>query len=112
MKIANVTRGTIVATDAREALSFAARLIGLAGRPSLPLTGALVLKDNWVHTFWMKFPLDLIYLDRSRRVVGIQAIVPPNRICRPFFTAAAVIEVNAGVAGTSQTHVGDQLQFA
>ncbi len=111
MRIANLTRATLVAEDAREARTFAERLVGLMGRPHLPPTAGLVLNDNWVHTFWMRFPLDLVYIDRTRRVVAVQDGVPPNRICRPFWSACAVIELNAGIARATQTRVGDQLRF-
>jgi len=111
MRIANLTRATLIAADAREAHSFAQRLLGLMGRKQLADNAALVLPDNWVHTFWMRFPLDLIYLDRVKRVVGLQAELPPNRIGKPFWSAHAVIELNCGVIRTSQTQVGDQLQF-
>jgi len=111
MKVANLTRGTSVATDAREATTFVGRLRGLMGRERMPLSSGLILYDNWVHTFWMRFPLDLIYFDRSQRVVGLQMALPPNRIGKPFWSARGVIELNTGLIVSSHTEVGDQLRF-
>ncbi len=111
MRIANLTRATLIAADAREARTFVQRLFGLMGRRRLSDNAALVLPDNWVHTFWMYFPLDLVYIDRARHVVGLQEAVPPNRLGKPYWSAHAVVELNAGVIHNSQTQVGDQLQF-
>ncbi|MBI1801023.1 MAG: DUF192 domain-containing protein [Chloroflexi bacterium] len=112
MKITNQTRGTLVASSAIEARSFSQRLLGLMGRAELPVGGALVLDaTNWVHTFWMRFPLDVIYFDRRGRVVGVSENLIPNRIGRPIWRAHAVIELNRGVIRTSETQLGDLLRF-
>jgi len=111
MKVAHHTRGTIIATEAREATTFGQRLRGLMGRKSMPASSGLILRDNWVHTFWMRFPLDLIYFDTAQRVVGTQLALPANRVGKPFWSAHGVIELNIGVIHASQTEVGDQLRF-
>lgn len=112
MRIENQTRGTLIASAAMEARGFTQKLFGLMGQSSLPASGGLVLYDtNWIHTFWMRFPLDLIYVDRARRVIGLEEALPPNRIGKPFWSAQTVIELNAGAIRASQTHVSDQLRF-
>ena len=111
MKVANLTRGTSIVEDAREATTFVERLRGLMGRERMPHASGLILYDNWVHTFWMRFPLDLIYFDKLRRVVGMQVALRPNRIGKPFWSANGVIELNSGVIAASRTEVGDQLRF-
>jgi uncharacterized membrane protein (UPF0127 family) len=81
-----------------EARSRAARLRGLAGLERLPRTGGLHIPGcRSVHTFTMRFPLDLIWLDRDGRPVRVDRDVPPRRMkaCR---RARSVVEVNAGSA--------------
>jgi uncharacterized membrane protein (UPF0127 family) len=63
-----------------------------------------------VHTFAMKFALDLIYLDRKHRVVKVRESVRPGRISGAF-RAHSVIELPTGSIAASQTHPGDLLQF-
>jgi uncharacterized protein len=81
-----------------EARSRAARLRGLAGLERLPRTAGLHIPGcRSVHTFTMRFPLDLIWLDRDGRPVRVDRHVPPRRMkaCR---RARSVVEVNAGAA--------------
>ena len=102
----------LVAASASEARSFRQKLFGLMGKVGLPDSGGLIIHHtNWIHTFWMRFPLDVIYYDRERRVVGLEESLQPNRIGKPFWSAQAVIELSAGAIHASGTQVGDQLQF-
>jgi uncharacterized protein len=72
-----------------------ARLRGLAGVRALPPGTALLLpRTRSVHTFGMRFPLDLIWLDRDGRIARIHRAVPPRRV-RACGAARAVIELPA-----------------
>jgi uncharacterized membrane protein (UPF0127 family) len=72
------------------------RLLGLALRRRTPAGGALLLPScRSIHTFGMRYALDLVWLDRQGRVLAIDERVPPLRI-RTCLTAAAVIEAPAG----------------
>lgn len=74
------------------ARSFLARLRGLALRGPGP--ALLLPRCRSIHTFGMRFPLHLVWLDRDGRVLGIDRRVPPNRV-RSRRDAAAVLEVPA-----------------
>jgi uncharacterized protein len=79
--------------DVRRAHRPRARLLGLAGLQRLPPHAGLLLpRTRSVHTFGMRFPLDLIWLDRDGRVVRVDRAVPPGRVrgCR---AARAVVEL-------------------
>ena len=81
-----------------EAHTRAARLKGLAKLDAMPQTAALHIPKCWsVHTFTMRFPLDLIWLARDGSVVRVDENVPPRRL-RTCVRARSVVEANAGCA--------------
>ena len=82
---------------AEVAKSFFQRARGLIGRKGLePGTGMLILRCNAIHTFFMRFPIDAIFLDRDDQVVKIVRSIPS---WRPFiwggWRARKVLEVQS-----------------
>ncbi|MEU0041984.1 DUF192 domain-containing protein [Streptomyces werraensis] len=76
------------------AASYRARTRGLLGRESLE--GALLLSPaNSIHTFRMRMPIDVAYLDRRLRVLDVRTM-PPGRLGRPRVRARHVVEAEAG----------------
>ncbi len=113
IEIVNVTRGTTIATTARLARSLWARGRGLMFERELPAGSGLVIDPcGSIHMFFMRFPLDVLYVDRQDRVVRAQRGIKPWRI-GPLHTRGAryVIELPAGAIERSGTEVGDQLQL-
>jgi uncharacterized membrane protein (UPF0127 family) len=80
-----------------EGRGMAARRRGLGGLDALPGDRALRLRCRSVHTFTMRFPLDLIWLGRDGRVVRVDRHVPPRRH-RGCVRARQVVETRAGCA--------------
>ncbi|HKG66037.1 MAG TPA: DUF192 domain-containing protein [Solirubrobacteraceae bacterium] len=81
-----------------EANTRAARLKGLAKLDAMPASAALHIPKCWsVHTFTMRFPLDLIWLSKAGEVVRVDENVPPRRV-RTCVRARSVVECNAGAA--------------
>ena len=81
-----------------EARTRASRMKGLAKLDDMPQTTALhIPRCRSVHTFTMRFPLDLIWLDKSGRTVRVDRAVPPRRF-RACARARSVVEANAGTA--------------
>ena len=112
MRIINETRGTTLAEQADVARSFWRRLRGLSFRRQLLAGSGLVFHANSsVHTFWMRFPIDVIFLDRANVVVGLREAMPPNRPYAGARRAYRTIELPAGVIGQTRTERGDQLRF-
>jgi len=112
LKIKNFTRQTVVASCAEVADTAATRNKGLLGRLSLPPEGGLwIVPCNSVHTFFMKFPIDLIYLSRSKKVKKVRGNVDAWRISACLF-AHSILELPAGTIHNSGTQLGDQLEFA
>jgi uncharacterized membrane protein (UPF0127 family) len=71
-------------------------------------TGLWIVPCESVHTFFMKFPIDLVYLDRKRKVRKVRNAVPPWRLSACLL-AHSVLELPAGTASESGTQVGDEL---
>jgi uncharacterized membrane protein (UPF0127 family) len=108
--VRNVTRCTALATAAQRAGTPWARLVGLIGRKGLPPgTGLLLPRTPAVHTLFMRFPIDLVFVDRTQTVVAIVHRLPPWRLSPLHWSAADVIELPAGAVTASGTQVGDRL---
>jgi uncharacterized membrane protein (UPF0127 family) len=100
-----------VATRVVPAFDSTARRQGLLGRSGLREGEGLVLAPcSSVHTAFMRFPLDLIFLDRGGRVLRVAAGVAPWRI-RLHWRAFAVVELAAGALARTDTKTGDLLEL-
>lgn len=110
--IYNQTRAATLARQAELADSFGRRGLGLMGRRSLPEGGGLILlPNNNIHMFFMRFPIDVVFVNREHRIVGMRHRFKP---WRPFAGASAArytIELPAGILAATNTEVGDQLQI-
>jgi hypothetical protein len=85
------------------------RTRGLLGRDSLgPDQGLWIKPCNSVHTFFMKFPIDLIFLDRELKVRRLYEAVPPNRVVLPML-AHSVIELPAGFLTNNHFNLGERV---
>ncbi|MET9681462.1 DUF192 domain-containing protein [Streptomyces coeruleorubidus] len=87
--------GPAVSVPLEIATSYRARTRGLLGRDSIE--GAILLSPaNSVHTFRMRMPIDVAYLDRELRVIAVRTM-RPGRLGMPRLRARHVVEANAGV---------------
>jgi uncharacterized membrane protein (UPF0127 family) len=112
MKIANLTRQVILAHRVEIADEGAARRKGLLGRNQLPAgEGLWIVPCESVHTFGMRFPIDLVYLDRNKKVKKVRSGVPPWRLSA-CLSAYSVVELASGTVHMTQTMPGDNLEFS
>jgi len=112
LKVLNLTRGTVLATSLEVADSGPKRNKGLLGRKGLaPGEGLWIIPCESVHTFFMQFPIDLVYLDRQNRIKKIRDSVRPWRLS-VCLSAHSVLELPSGAIRDTQTRVGDTLEFA
>jgi len=110
----NRTRGTLVADNVRVARTHWSRLRGLigTGHADFPAGQALwVLPCRGVHTCGIRFPLDLIYLDKSNYVIDLRQELPPWSFGPFHFHAASVMELPAGTIRKSRTEIGDKVEI-
>ena len=110
MKVLNQTKNTTLVADATLADSFFSRMKGLLGRNSLPENEGLIITHcNSIHMFFMRFAIDVVFIDGDDTVVGIVENIPPFRLSRIFWKAKCAIEVPVGTIEKTQTGVGDKI---
>jgi uncharacterized membrane protein (UPF0127 family) len=102
-------RGTILCERCELPHSSFARMRGLLGRDGLePGTGMLIDRAPSVHMFFMRFPIDVVFLDRDRKVVGVRHGLRPWRVAGAR-RAVAALELPAGAAAAAGVDEGDVL---
>jgi len=112
MKVRNKTKNTIVVEEALMADTFWRRLIGLMGKPELEENSGIILTPcNSVHTLFMRFPIDVIFLNNKLEVLLIKQNLRPWSISPIVANAKYVLEVNAGKTLASHTEIGDSIDF-
>jgi len=96
LQIRNVTRSSVLATEAAVADTSAARCVGLLRHDSLPPgQGLWIVPSEGIHTFGMKFTIDVAFLDRKKRVLKIRHRMGPRRLSF-CLRAHSVLELPAG----------------
>jgi uncharacterized membrane protein (UPF0127 family) len=112
MKVTNLTRNTVLAVCLEVADSGAKRSKGLLGRKGLaPGEGLWIVPCESVHTFFMQFPIDLVYLDRKHRVRKVRSNVPPWRMSACLY-AHSILELPSGTIRETKTKPGDVVEFS
>jgi uncharacterized protein len=107
--VRNETRHTVLARSADVADTSAKRRTGLLKHERLePGEGLWIVPCESVHTFFMKFPIDLVYLDKRKKVRKVRNAVQPWRMSA-CLAAHSVLELPAGTVEQSGTIVGDEL---
>ena len=109
--IENLTRGTTVASAGRVADRFWSNFRGLMLAPPLPAgTGLVIVPCSSIHTQFMRFPIDVLYVNKEDVIVGIDRNLRPWRIGRFYKKVHYVVELPAG--GAEGCQVGDKLEIS
>lgn len=104
--------GQLLAEKVVVANTFFKRLRGLIGRRRLAPAEALWLRPcNGVHTWWMHYAIDVIFLDRELRIVKLVENMRPFRLTVPHRAARSVLEMSVHSISRAQLKVGDQLEL-
>ncbi len=112
MKIINLTNNAVLADRARVADTFWTRLVGLLNRKSLEKGEALILKPcSSIHTFFMRFSIDVLFLDKKGKVIGLFSVFRSFRVSPVYFGVYLAIELPAGTLQLTQTKLGDSIKF-
>lgn len=108
--LTNIRNGHVVADTLLTAFDSTSRRRGLLKHESLAKGSALIIApSNAIHTFWMRFAIDIAFVTREGRVVKVRSTVVPWRIAIAW-RAYAVVELPAGALSLSDTRRGDLLQ--
>lgn len=111
VRIENLTQNTTIMRSGNLANNPWTRLKGLIGTTHLEEgDGLLISPCKGVHCMFMSIPIDVLYIDNSDRVVGIDEHMSPNSIGKPRRECSYVIEVPIGTIALSKTNTGDLLQ--
>ena len=110
LALTNTRHQRIVARTLLTAFDSKSRRTGLLGRDSLPDGHALIIAPcQGIHTFSMRFSIDVAFVAKDGLVLKVRQAVPPRRIAVSL-RAFAVIELPAGALEASDTRAGDRLQ--
>jgi uncharacterized protein len=104
----DTTAGAVIASSVQAAVDSESRRRGLLGRTSLEDAALVIAPCNAVHTFFMKFPIDVVFVDRTGRVLRIAASVPAWRMTASW-RAFATIELAAGTTTRTGLAAGHAL---
>ncbi len=118
-RLINTTKAnSVVATHVRFARTFISRGLGLMGRKPLPrgeallFTGTRMMPANSIHTCFMRFPLDIIFLDADMKVRKVLREVKPWRMTWPVAGAITAVELTSGACDAlANMEIGDQLSL-
>jgi uncharacterized protein len=112
VRLLNTRTGEVLAETVELAHTHGTRRRGLLGRDSLEPSTALVLSPCWaVHTAFMRFSIDVIFLDAQDRVARLVTDLVPWRIAA-CASARTTVELAAGSLRDRDLAVGDRLRFA
>jgi uncharacterized membrane protein (UPF0127 family) len=112
MRVTNLTRDLPLITQGRLADTFWLRLRGLLGAPPLqPGEGLILAGEKSIHTLFMGFAIDVVYVNKDYEVIRMTSNMVPYRL-GPFVARAVyVLEMPVGVIQETSTQVGDKLNF-
>jgi uncharacterized membrane protein (UPF0127 family) len=113
MVVKNLSRSTLLAENCITALTFFARFKGLQLKKDLPKgNGLLITPCNSIHMFFMRFPIDAVFIDENNTVLYIENSIKPWCISRIIRKSRSVLELPAGTAHSTGTVPGDKLAFS
>ncbi len=112
MKLINSTNGALLADNVEVAGNFKKRLKGLIGASALKHGEALILFPcNCVHTFFMKFPIDVLFVDRDATILHAFENMRPFRFSPLIRSSYMVVELPAGRLSSTGTAAGNHVQL-
>lgn len=110
MIIKNITKKTCLSDNCDIAERFDKRFMGLMGKSGLPAGGGLFITPcNSIHMFFMRFSLDIVFVDRDNTVVYQIENIKPWSLSPIVRKATSTIELPVGTIKNSGTKPGDKL---
>lgn len=104
--------GIVIAGKVLWATSSQERRRGLLGRDRLdPNDGIYIVPTEWIHTFGMRFPIDVAFLSSDGAILAINRHLRPWRLSKLSLRAHGALELAAGRLSETGTDVGDRIEF-
>lgn len=91
------------------AFNFGQRAKGLLGKTKIEESALWIKPCNSVHTFFMNFPIDVIFVNENLKILKICENLKPFKITNPFFKAKSAFEFYPGFLKKYSIKIGDQL---
>lgn len=111
LKVRHKENGALLVSQGRVANNPWSRLVGLMGRSGLPKGGGLLIeRSRSIHTHFMRFPIDVLFMGTDDRVVDLEPEMRPWKIRMAGRGARYVVELPAGTLRRTGTEIGDQLE--
>jgi uncharacterized membrane protein (UPF0127 family) len=112
MNAYNQTRQSVIASRVDKADNAFSRMRGLLGKKSIDRDyGLWITPGNSIHTFFMNFSIDVVFLSKSNQVVKLLQDIQPYRLSKIVWAARSILELSSGAIQKSGTQVGDQVEF-
>lgn len=103
----------VVINNVKVADTFIGRLNGLMFKKSIERDFALVISPcNSIHMFFMKFPLDVLFVDKNNKIVGVNKEIKPWRMSKLYPNASYVVEMSSGIIKEYEICIGDTIKIA
>ncbi|MEI6042947.1 MAG: DUF192 domain-containing protein [Chloroflexota bacterium] len=112
MRVVDKARGQTLMTHGRIADTFWARGVGLLNRKSLGEgEGLIIIPNNSVHCFFMRFTIDVVFVSKEQRIVYLYPRMKPWRVSKIVGKAHYVIELPEGTVERAGAKIGDVVEW-
>lgn len=112
MILINKTTNTIISENVIVANSFFKRLKGLMFTKDLSYESAMhIIPCNEIHTFFMNYSIDVLYLDRNNTIVAMDEDLKPRKVGKFIKNAKSVVEIPSGKIRNLNLKIGQSLEF-
>lgn len=111
-RVVNVTKDATLAENSGRVRTPLSRALGLMGKKGLPPGGGLIIEPcSGVVSFFMRFPIDVVFLDKDRKVVHLVEDMKPWKTSKVLRAAKLVVELPSGTVATTGTQLGDSISI-
>ena len=111
-KVSNRTKNEVLADSAELANTPLKRIKGLLGKTGLKQgQGMIITPCSSIHTFFMKFAIDIVFLDKEGNTVAMAHSLPPSRLFGAPFKASLVVELPPGTLSRTRTELNDKISI-
>ena len=108
----NKTKQTFLAYRVKVADTILTRLIGLLGKRSLDAdSGLWIFPSRGIHTLGMMFDIDVVFLDKDYKVVGVHEVIHPFSMTGLYLNAESALELPPHTIFKTRTSVGDEMMI-